>query len=107
MVQQTNGVIVSYDANPSTFNCTSTGDNNVTLTITDDAGLTDDCIAIVTVQDNINPTALCQDITIQLDNTGKAIITAADIDNGSNDNCTFTLSASQTAFDCTHVGTTQ
>ena len=100
-----NGVIVSYVANPSTFNCTTTGDNNVTLTVTDDAGLTDDCIAIVTVQDNINPTALCQDITIQLDNTGKAIITAADIDNGSNDNCTFTLSASQTAFDCTHVGT--
>ena len=100
-----NGVIVSYVANPSTFNCTTTGDNNVTLTVTDDAGLTDDCIAIVTVQDNINPTAICQDITIQLDNTGKAIITAADIDNGSNDNCTFTLAASQTAFDCTHVGT--
>jgi hypothetical protein len=100
-----NGQIVSYSASPNTFDCSSTGTNNVTLTVTDDAGLTDTCIAEVTVEDNIAPTAICQDITIELDNNGEATITASDIDNGSSDNCTFTLSASKTTFDCSNVGT--
>jgi hypothetical protein len=41
----------------------------------------------VTVEDTIPPVAICQDITVQLDATGNASITGADIDNGSNDNC--------------------
>jgi hypothetical protein len=41
----------------------------------------------VTIEDNVAPTAICQDITVQLDANGEVVITAADIDNGSNDNC--------------------
>ncbi|MDT0556989.1 proprotein convertase P-domain-containing protein, partial [Patiriisocius hiemis] len=43
--------------------------------------------------------------TVTLDEFGMASITEADIDNGSSDNCPgFTLSASQTSFDCSDVG---
>ncbi|QTN39577.1 hypothetical protein HZ996_10730 [Cryomorphaceae bacterium] len=41
----------------------------------------------MTVEDNIDPTAICQDITIQLDASGNASISTSDIDNGSADNC--------------------
>ncbi len=45
------------------------------------------CTSTITVQDNINPTAICQNLTVQLDATGAGSITAAQVDNGSFDNC--------------------
>ncbi|NRB36827.1 MAG: HYR domain-containing protein, partial [Rhodobacteraceae bacterium] len=100
-----NGSIVSYTASQTAFDCTHLGANTVTLTVTDDGGNSSTCDATVTVEDNITPTALCQDITIQLDGTGSATITGSDIDGGSTDNCTVSsLTASQTTFDCTNLG---
>jgi hypothetical protein len=58
----------------------------------------------VTVIDNQAPTAIAQDITVTLDEFGDATITADDIDNGSSDNYTFTLSIDVTTFDCTNIG---
>jgi len=56
--------------------------------------------------DITNPTAVCQNITVFLDGTGNATITAADIDGGSTDNCSaVTLSASTTSFNCSDIGT--
>jgi hypothetical protein len=76
-----------------------------TFTATDTAGLFSTCVQIITVQDTTPPVALCQDITIQLDGSGSAMITPADVDNGSNDECgDVTLGLSQTDFDCTQVG---
>ena len=43
------------------------------------------CTATVTVEDNVAPTAICQDITVPLDAAGNVSITANDIDNGSSD----------------------
>ena len=54
----------------------------------DSNGLASECFATVTVLDSAAPTAICQDITIALDEDYQAIITAADIDAGSTDNCT-------------------
>ena len=100
-----NGTIVSLVASQTSFTCANLGANNVTLTVTDDGGNTDDCVAIVTVVDNIAPTATCRNITIQLDAAGNASIVAADINNGSTDNCSIaSLSASQTAFTCADLG---
>jgi hypothetical protein len=59
----------------------------VTLTVTDANGNTSTCDATVTIEDNIAPTAICQNITVQLDATGTVTITSAQIDNGSSDNC--------------------
>ncbi len=46
------------------------------------------CETSVIVQDNTNPVAVCQDITVFLDANGNATIAPADIDGGSFDNCT-------------------
>ena len=51
------------------------------------------------------PTAVCQNITVQLDANGAATITASQIDNGSSDNCGIALlSVSPSAFDCNDLG---
>ena len=54
-----------------------------------------------TVADNENPTAVCQDVTVALDASGNATLTAADVDNGSSDNCGIaSISIDETSFDC-------
>ena len=75
------------------------GGNTVTLTVTDNNGNISNCTATVTVEDNVDPIAICQDITVSLDASGNASITAADVDNGSNDACGIaSLSVSPNAF---------
>jgi hypothetical protein len=57
------------------------------------------------VEDNIAPTAVCQDITVSLDATGNVTITAADVDGGSSDNCAIdTMWLDIYDFDCTDLG---
>jgi hypothetical protein len=87
------------------FNCSHIGTNDVIVTIQDKSGNTASCTAVVTVVDTIAPKAVCKNITVMLDLNGQAFITAADIDGGSTDNCGIkTLTASQTTFNCSHVG---
>ncbi len=89
----------------STFDCDSVGTRTVELYVADIEGNVDTCTATVTVEDNVAPTAVCQNITVQLDATGNVTITPAQIDNGSSDACgIMTLALDQTAFDCSHVG---
>jgi len=89
----------------TTFNCTHVGANNVTLTVTDVNGNTAACIAEVTVVDNRLPTALCQNRIVNLSAAGTATVSAAQVNNGSNDNCGIqSLVLSQTAFACNHLG---
>ena len=89
----------------STFDCTNVGPNTVTLTVTDVNGNSSTCTSIVTVEDNVAPVAVCQDITIALDGSGNASITAAMIDGGSTDACgILSLAASQTVFNCGNIG---
>ncbi|SHF02777.1 surface protein, partial [Psychroflexus salarius] len=71
----------------SSFDCNALGENTVVLTVTDASGNEATGTAIVTVEDNLAPTVLTQDITVQLDANGEASITADQIDNGSSDNC--------------------
>ena len=88
------------------------GLNVVTWTVTDGAGLIATCNQNVTVIDNINPIALCIDITIPLisvppSNLGiaTASIVPGDIDNGSSDNCGIaSLVLDKTTFDCNDIG---
>ena len=72
----------------------------MTLTVTDDNGNVSTCTSTITVQDNINPTAICQNLTVQLDASGAGSITAAQVDNGSFDNCGIaSTTLSKTDFD--------
>ncbi|GAB5398577.1 MAG: hypothetical protein Aureis2KO_01620 [Aureisphaera sp.] len=76
-----------------------------TFEYTDAQGNTVSCSFDVTVNDIIPPTAICQDITVQLDATGNVSITAVNVDNGSSDNCGIaSLAVSPSAFDCSNVG---
>jgi len=51
------------------------------------------------------PVAICKPASVTLVN-GSATITAADVNNGSNDECgPVTLSVSKTTFDCSNIGT--
>ncbi|MFZ6053527.1 HYR domain-containing protein, partial [Halocola ammonii] len=80
------------------------GGTQVTLTVTDNSGNTSSCTATVTVEDNIVPTAVCQDLTLSLVD-GMATLDPAQLDGGSTDNCgVASISASQTEFDCSHSG---
>jgi len=82
------------------------GVTTVTWIVEDNAGNTASCTQNVTVVDDENPNTVCNDITIQLDNTGNATITPADIDGGSTDNCGIdNITAGQTAFTCADLGT--
>ncbi|MCW5907365.1 MAG: HYR domain-containing protein [Chitinophagales bacterium] len=92
---------VTNDA-PATF---PVGTTTVTWTATDVNGNTATCTQDVTVVDNEAPVAVCQDITISLDGSGNASITAAQIDGGSTDNCGIaSVTVSSDAFDCGDVG---
>ena len=76
-----------------------------TYSVTDSCGNSISVIQLITIDDITSPTALCQDITVQLDGTGNVTITAADIDNGGTDNCAIaTMSLDVSSFDCSNVG---
>ncbi len=97
--------IGSLSVNINTFNCDNIGENTVILTVESTLGATATCEAVVTVEDNVPPVAIAKDITVQLDANGVASITAADIDNGSNDACGIaSLALSKTDFNCSNVG---
>jgi hypothetical protein len=101
--------IASLSLDQSSFDCSNIGANTVTLTVTDVNGNTSTCTATVTVNDNIAPTAICQDITVTLDATGNATVTAGDIDNGSSDNCgavTTSIISGTTSYTCADLGQT-
>ena len=95
------GLSVDIDS----FDCSDIGDNNVVLVVTDLSGNSTNCMAVVTVEDTMAPTMVCQDITVQLDGSGMATIVPSDIDGGTTDNCGgITSSIDVTMFDCTNIG---
>ncbi|MDB4163380.1 HYR domain-containing protein, partial [Saprospiraceae bacterium] len=63
---------------------------NYTLEYTDEFGVIQmsECEFIVTVEDNEKPNAVCKDLEVLLDENGMAIVNVADLNGGSNDNCT-------------------
>lgn len=97
--------ISTMELDITTFDCSSVGSNTVILTVTDESGNSSSCTASVMVEDNIPPTPICQDITIELDENGEAVIQPSDVDNGSFDNCEVALlELNETEFDCSEVG---
>jgi hypothetical protein len=97
--------IVTLSLDVSEFTCADLGANTVSLTVTDQSGNSDSASAIVTVEDATNPTAITQDITVQLDASGVASIVTSDIDNGSSDNCSdVSLILDISDFTCADIG---
>ncbi len=89
----------------STFDCTDLGTNTITLTVGDSNNNTATGTALVTVEDNISPTAIAQNVTLQLSPIGQAILSPMDVDNGSSDNCSIAnISVSPNNFTCNELG---
>ncbi|TKB97938.1 putative Ig domain-containing protein [Pedobacter cryophilus] len=86
------------------FDCSNVGANTVTLTVTDVNGNVSTATALVTVVDAIAPTVITQNISVAL--VGGAVsITAAQINNGSTDNCSIaSLTIDRSSFDCSSIG---
>jgi len=81
------------------------GVSTVEYTATDIHGNTSVCSFTITVTDNEPAMAVCQDITIELDANGNAMIVASDVDGGSTDNCGVAgISIDIDTFDCSDVG---
>lgn len=103
-----NKAVTGKSLSKTSFDCSNKGDNVVTLTVTDAAGNSATATATVTVEDKIAPGAIAKAITVQLNAQGQATIAAADVNNGSTDNCdSVTLSLSKTSFDCSNKGANQ
>ena len=100
--------IASLLVSPSNFDCGDIGTNIVSLTVTDNSGNTNACSAIVTIEENVSPVALCQNMTYSLDAYGQVEVDAIDIDNGSSDNCTadedLIFGLSENIFTCQDTG---
>jgi hypothetical protein len=97
--------IASLSVNSTAFDCDSVGPRNVILTVEDNNGNTATCSSTVIVEDNVDPVALCQDISVYLDAAGDASIVASDVDGGSTDACGIdNLSVSNMFFDCDSLG---
>lgn len=98
--------ITNRSVSKTSFNCLNVGTNTVIFTATDIAGNTATCSVSITVEDKMAPSVLCKPVTIQLDAIGNATLTAAQVDNGSTDNCGINSKIlSKTSFNCSNIGT--
>ncbi len=91
---------------PALVDCSNVGTPvAVTITANDGNGNEATCTSTVTVEDNVLPTALCQNATVQLDVTGNGSITVNDVDDGSSDNCGIdTRVLDESNFNCNDIG---
>ena len=81
------------------------GTTTITWTVTDIHGNITTATQNITVKDEEKPIALTQNITVQLNASGAASITAAQINNGSTDNCGIaSITVDKTSFYCSNVG---
>ena len=90
------------------FTCEHLGENTVIITVQDVRGNRSTATVTVTVLDNTPPVINIRPVTLYLDATGKATLTATEVDNGSKDNCGITgMSLDRQSFDCTDLGDQQ
>ncbi|RZN80998.1 MAG: T9SS type A sorting domain-containing protein, partial [Winogradskyella sp.] len=81
------------------------GTTTVTWIFDDGNGNTSTQTQDIVVDDNIDPICSTQDITVQLDGTGNATITANEIDSGSSDNCgVASIAVSPNTFTSADIG---
>ncbi len=97
--------IVKQDLSQSTFNCNQLGTNFITYRIFDKAQNLSSQSVRVTVLDTVKPVVKIKPITVYLNQYGFVLISPADVDDGSWDNCKIsTTGLSQSVFTCGNVG---
>lgn len=89
------------------FSCADLGTNTVNVFMSDISGNDANCTSTIIVEDNVPPVANCVPgpISLQLDPNGFVLLTAAQVDNGSTDNCSIvSRTLSRNTFNCGDVG---
>lgn len=98
--------IAALSLTPNTF--TSVGTFDAVLEGIDDSENMASVIVEITVIDTIDeeaPVAVCQNLTVILDENGEATISAENIDGGSSDNSgSYSVSIDTNTFNCTNIG---
>ena len=98
-------VSIEQTGGPISGSIFSVGTTEIEFTATDVAGNTATCAFNVIVNDTELPMAVCQDVSLQLDASGMATLTALDVDGGSTDNCGISsLEVSKDTFTCADIG---
>lgn len=97
---------VGFTLSQSLFGCHDIGPLTVQLTVSDSAGNSSTCLALVTIDDCLAPKISCQNVTVCLDETGTAILTPAELIAEQSDNCdsALYLVVSQPAITCSDIG---
>ncbi|WP_022821719.1 Ig-like domain-containing protein [Hymenobacter norwichensis] len=100
--------IASMTISPRTFTCANVGPNQVTLTVTDNAGNSASETVTVIIVDNAAPVLRVAGFQTRLEN-GTRTIFPIDIDYGSFDNCggLASMTISPSTFTCANVGPNQ
>ncbi len=98
-------LVIEFASPTREFNCSDIGEHTGYLTAVDDAGNVSTVNFMLTVVDEIAPTALASGQTVYLDENGEGSITLDMVDNGSFDNCGIAnRTLSKTAFTCQDIG---
>lgn len=95
----------SHELNQMTFTCADLGTNTFTYSVQDNSGNLAHAPVEITVIDVIDPVVVAQNITVELDENGYAIIEAIEADGGSSDNCSIaSMSLNVFEFTCDNIG---
>lgn len=97
--------IASMTLSRTHFSCADLGMQQIQLLVTDYSGNSATATSNITIIDTTPPQLNARSVVIALNESGVASLQASDIDNGSYDNCSLTLSVSPTSFSCSQVGT--
>ena len=93
--------------NPAALDCSNTTAPAIVDAVLLIKGTVDSsmrCNIMVTVSDTTSPTAVCQNLTLQLDAAGSVTLAASQVDNKSSDNCGIdSVSVDIKDFDCNSV----
>jgi uncharacterized repeat protein (TIGR01451 family) len=90
---------------PAAGTLVGVGTTTITVTVKDASNNAATCTTTFTVADTTPPTAVCKNATVALNASGNASITAADVDNGSSDNCGIvSRTVSPSTFTCANKG---
>ncbi|HXU39731.1 MAG TPA: HYR domain-containing protein [Blastocatellia bacterium] len=98
-------VSLTITQSPAAGTLVGAGTTTITISVKDAANNSATCTTTFTVNDTTPPTASCKNATVALDASGNASITAADVDNGSSDNCGIvSRTVSPSTFTCANKG---
>ncbi|MFC7358256.1 HYR domain-containing protein, partial [Jejudonia soesokkakensis] len=89
------------------FTCDDVGENMIDVTVTDTAGNSSTCSAMINVIDDTAPEVACMDFTLELDDNGVATLDPNDAidEDATVEACGYEATASRTDFSCADIGT--